>query len=375
MRFTYLPQMAIFSVAFLTPSISAEMQKEDKSCDYSDHSLLSLKSGEITIVNLNIGQTGRLQLFPAKNEVGFVWASTFRSVDILMTLNLQQNNLNEIGLKLKNIAQDPSLSLEEKNIQISSESEKIQSDLEKLGFTIKSFSMAPYQIFNETPAYIMWKDPDKYTKYVQGPLYYLENTMSYQSRLARGFSDIMKVNPDIITCQEIELGGTNGIDLSMAQEKLTETYPDYHSIKPKVNSDSYLITNVTYYNKKTIEDISNLHQGVLDTLRDKTKSFIKDPNKLLSHALKHRSTGEIYYVLNFHCDYGSMNTEGTWEVVRDLLSSTPGLIIVGDFNVQLKNRSFIEKAIDGLSVDSLILQTPEPEEIGNPTYDAIFIAR
>lgn len=59
--------------------------------------------------------------------------------------------------------------------------------------------------------------------------------------------------------------------------------------------------------------------------------------------------------------------------LNEILLNTPGIIVAGDFNVQLKNKSHFNIAIKDFKGSSVFLETPEPQDVGNPTYDAIFI--
>lgn len=337
---------------------------------FADHSILQLIVQDLLLKNLNVGQTGRLKMFPNGDNYTFNWSCTYRTMDVLELLRKTIPELNKLGNELVDIVRREELSVQERNVLLREKSEKLIPEIVKLGFNVKSFLMEPYSLFNPgVVSSTMLVNPDDY---LQGPNYFIEDTKSYEDRLLRAFGHLMVDSPDIISCQEIEYGLLNGINLSQAHTELAKLYPNYDSTAPRLKPEEYSCMTVTYYNKDTIEDVSTDHTEPLASLREKTKICVRDPVKLHAHAFKHLKTNKVYYVLNYHGDYGKLNTEEPWAIFRELLQTTEGLIVTGDFNVQIKNRHLIDNALEGLDVKSVILETPESKDF-NPTCDAIIV--
>ena len=340
---------------------------------FSDHNILSINANEIRLSNLNLGQTGKLKMFPRPD--GFAWSCTYRTVDILTRIQQHEKELLVIGNELLAIARTTELSIADRNDRIKTMSIQIIPKLEAMGFQVKSYIMEleTYGLFNKgANREDMLKNPEQY---LNGPGYYLEDSESYLNRLETAFSTLMLDRPDIIACQEIEFGTINGINFSHAQKQISERYPEYRCISNTVKDDGYDCLTVTYYNSNVVTPlIDSSNDEIVQhcaMLHEKVKEYVRDPSKLQILSFKHNNTGNIIYLINIHADYNKLNTPEPWSVLRELLQTYKNLIITGDFNVQLKNRHLIDNALENLHVKSVILKTPEPENF-NPTYDGIF---
>lgn len=98
----------------------------------------------------------------------------------------------------------------------------------------------------------------------------------------------------------------------------------------------------------------------------------KDETKLNVSAFIRRADSMVIFVVNIHAGYGPSNeSPKIYEQMALLLNRMPNLIIAGDFNVQEAKRDWFTPLFP---TQREILLTPEPEEIGNPTWDAVFMS-
>lgn len=342
--------------------------------DFSDHNVLSHNKTPTKVVQLNVAQLGRLKLFPnSSTEEGFNWSSTLRTVPILKLLGEKKDELSELGKRLFRIAQDESISsVSEKNEKMATEAENLKSELQLLGFTVKDFILSPHKIFNPTAnSKDLWQKPGEF---IHGPSYMLENIESYQKRMANAYYAMFKDTPDIVTAQEIELGELDGINFTDLFSSIMENYPVYSYEKPVLQAKGSVTTTMTFYNKKIFENVSNTHEYKINILRDAFKKMFADSDLSLQiHALKILEATEPFFVVNLHANYTLANKREAYKQLNEILLTNPGIIVAGDFNLQLKNRAYLNDAIEGFSGVCEFKETPEPQDVGNPTYDAIFI--
>ncbi len=338
-------------------------------CEYSDHSILKLETG-VKINQLNVAQLGRLQIFQ-NDEIpeGFNWSCTLRTVTILKQLISAKQDLVKLGLRLLVISGDSSLSLEEKNTLIEKESYVIFDDLKTLGFSVKSFKLVPNKLFNTgVSSNLLRQNPDDYVK---GPAFVLEDTASFSDRMENGFDEMFEDGPDIITAQEIELGESDGIDFTNIHNSMLGRRSLYDYVTPFTQDVLCGTTCVTYYNNHIFENVSLRYEDMLCDIKTKMKCFGDNDLKVVVVVLEHKHTGDIIIIVNIHADYTKANTEESWTVLRELFGCVRNLIVSGDFNLKLNNKSYFENAFADFEGRHTLLQTPEPVEIGNPTYDLI----
>ena len=103
----------------------------------------------------------------------------------------------------------------------------------------------------------------------------------------------------------------------------------------------------------------------------KLKCFTDSDLKLQTLALEEVQTGKILTIVNIHGDYPKSNTKEPWVILKNIFDNHPNLILCADFNLTLKNECYFRDAFVDFTGNYNILQTPEPVNIGNPTYDMI----
>ena len=335
--------------------------------DYSDHNIVYLKSGSITVKQLNVAQLGRFQIFPNENlPEKFNWSSTLRTRSILKKINDNKNQLIKLGKRLLIII-DQDLPLNIKNDKIEIESHLIMNELIKLGFDIKSFKMIPLKLFNpKASADQLHTNPDIYIK---GPTYVLENDDSFSKRMASCFEIMFKNKPDIVCAQEIEDGEVDNINFTNIFSNFTNMYPNYLSIKHNINY--YATMTCIYFNKDLFQDVSDKYDKYISKLLDQLKFFTDSSLKKIICCLKYVKTNEIFTIINIHADYPKANKIEPWYILRKILDENLNMIVCGDFNLQVKNKSYFCDAFVDFNGIYTICQTPESNDIGNPTYDLI----
>lgn len=336
--------------------------------EYSDHNILKLDTGLLKITQLNVAQLGRLQLFPNdKLPEKFIWSCTLRTVTILKLLIKVKHELIQLGFRLLAIVNNLNLSLVDKNINIEKESHIIFNELVNLGFSVKSFKMVPNKLFNPNVLpNILYQNPNDYLK---GPSFVLEDTNSFTHRMEKGFNIMFENNPDIITAQEVEFGDSDGINFTNVHNSLLKLHESYICVVPVVQLSGTLCS--TYYNKNVFDDISVNCTNMITELKTRMKCFGDSEWKTIVTTLKHKNTKKPFTIINIHADYSKSNNEGPWKILRDIVENTPNIIVCGDFNLTLNNKAYFENAFSTFKGHYIILQTPEPTEIGNPTYDLI----
>ena len=336
--------------------------------NYSDHNILNLNIGNLKLRQLNVAQLGRLQLF--SNEGKIVWSSTLRTTQILKLLVEKKELLNELSVKFLEYVNNPHHSLEEKNSMIEDHSKQCIPILIENGFTIKSLKMYPNKAFNPniSPA-LIHANPEAYIK---APYFVLEDNESFAHRMKKAFGKMFKCNSDIITCQEIEIGEADGINFSSTLESCVADSP-YTYVLPDINYQSSATIPLTFFHKGLFKDVSTdeKYLEMLNFLKKQIVVFGDSETKNQILLLQECKTLEVYPVVNIHADYPKSNTIETWKVFRQVFDQTPNLIVGGDFNLKLDNRSYFTDAFSDFKGRYTILKTPEPIDIGNPTYDLI----
>lgn len=336
--------------------------------DYSDHTVLKLDTGVLKVIQLNVAQLGRFQIFPNDRvPEGFNWSSTLRTATILKQLAQQKPELTKLGQRLLAIVNDSSLSLEDKNSLIAFEANSLLDDLRKLGFSVKSFEMAPNRLFNPgVSPNLLRENP---SAYVKAPAFVLEDTESFTNRMKAGFNVMLADGADLAVAQEVELGESDGIKFSHIHNSLVESYDSYDFISPVVKTSGTVC--VTYFNKGTFQNVSDKYESSLAELKSKLKCFGESDVKTIVVALEHHNTEKVFTVINIHAEYSKANTEMPWKVLRELFETVPNLVVSGDFNLTLANKCYFTDVFTDFEGKYTILQTPEPVEVGNPTYDLI----
>ncbi len=356
----------------ILPSETSEMENL-----YSDHTLFGLNDC-LKVNQLNVAQPNCMQFFANRFcPEGFNWSTVLRTPKMLQLIRANKDRLNALVPPLQEIAQRSDISLQEKNALMEDACLKLIPTIEAMAFPVKSLSMIPHKLFNAdaTPNELR-EFPERYIK---GPFYALEDAESYTSRLERAFADFMTDNPDFITTQEITLGIENHINYSEIHQQIAKRYVDYGYVMPDLINNNFITLNVTYFNKNKWADASESYPEHIAFIKEKMKCFGDSDVKNLVSAFKNNDTNEIWYVANIHADYGKANKLAgseaidPWLVLRELLLSTPRLIIAGDFNLQLKNINYLDSKVNDIGVLFTIMKTPESEDF-NPTYDAIFIS-
>ena len=351
--------------------INSEMASRDLlSNEYSDHSILKLDTKILKVNNLNVAQLGRFQLFP-NNEVpeGFSWESTLKTATMLIRLAEKKLELTELGHVLLTIAFSSDCSISEKNIIIGNASHLLLKELNQLGFPVKSFKMTTNKLFNPgVSRNLLSQNPDKY---IQGPSFVLEDTESFTGRMKAGFNAMFEDSPDIITAQEMEFGQSDGIDFSNIHSELLGLYSNYSFVTPAMESNATVAA--TYFRKDIFDNTSQRNPTLLTELKTRMKCFGDSDMKTTIVSLEHQITNKEFIVINIHADYSRANNEKPWKILRDLFNEIPNLIVAGDFNLTLKNESYFRDAFENFNGKYVILQTPEPVEIGRPTYDLILV--
>lgn len=355
------------------------MENDWVSNAYSDHTHMRL-SGAVSTSNLNAGEPGNFKMFP--NEIlPFVWSATYRHGMILENISTKKEDLTRLGQQFLNIVQDqdPTLSIAQKNAMIAHKANEIIPTLNSLGFPVKSFVMLPSKLFQPTvPPAELWKNPESDT-YLKEPSYFLENPDSYLQRSKLGYQISFEGNPDIVTLQEVALGNSDGLDLTGTFLETMKNYSDYEYKMPPMSGVKKIATPLTFYNKEVLCDVSNVCMPKITELREKMKAFQPDDAKIVIHALYHLMFRETIYVINIHGDYNYANNynprmkwtteNGPWDMLKELLNTTPNLIVAGDFNLQKQNKKYYDHVVDGFKGKHMLTQTPESV---NPTYDMIF---
>ena len=341
---------------------------EPLSNNYSDHSVLCMTVGPLKLRQLNVAQLGRLQMFPDR-EQGFTWSSTLRTAFILKQIAQKSPELRIIGSRLLDIAKSESLTISEKNSAIEVESLLVIIELNKIGFSAKSFKMSSSKLFNpDVLPNLLWQKPDDYIK---APSFVLEDSNSFSTRIENGFSVMFDDDDvDIVTAQEIEFGESDNIDFTAVHKSALDLHDSYNFVAPCMQKNATV--SATYF-KNIFDNVTDQNTCKLNELRAKMKCFNDSDLKILIIMLEHRQTKQVYTVVNVHAEYPKANSEGPWKVLREIFDDIANLIVCGDFNLMLKNKPYFENAFaDFIKQESghyCILQTPEPDDIGNPTYD------
>jgi hypothetical protein len=337
--------------------------------EYSDHTILRLNVDPIKIKQLNVAQLGRFQIFPHETH-GFNWSSTLRTPSILIKISQKKTDLDILGKRLITIASDANLTIKERTEKLEKESHDILIQLQKLGFDTKSFKMVSNRLFNPgvSPNLLREKPYD----YIMGPAFVLEDTDSFSNRMNQGFKLMLDDDADIITAQEVEFGESDGINFSEIHDSIMNKYNSYNYVTPTTQSN--MTTTVTYYKKTSFYDVSDKYENNIKDLKQKLMCFGDSNIKTTIIMLKHITMHKIHTVINIHADYSKSNTESPWKILRNMFDTIPDLIVSGDFNLTLKNESFFRNAFADFTGIYKILLTPEPPEIGNPTYDLIIIS-
>ena len=335
--------------------------------EYSDHTLLRLEHPDLKINQLNVAQLGRIEIFPNNRfPEGFYWSCKLRTPSILRQLAHYRAELVELGYILLAIANNSELNLEEKNKQIQEVSSTVITDkLRAMGFAVKDMTMWPNKLFNpNASSNAMMGNPHLFIK---GPSYVLEDTKSFTSRLQGSFKAMFESEPDLVTCQEIEFGQSDGINFTEVHNSLLPA--NYTCLKPRCNNATTLVS--TYYKTETFEDISTLYPAEIKLLTAGMGSFGDSDVKVHVTCLRRRVTDKIFFVANIHADYGKANKLEPWITLQSLFNEYTNLIVSGDFNLTIANKAYFEDTFKDFSGKYVLLQTPEPEDIGNPTYDLI----
>lgn len=346
----------------------ASQNFDDLSNGYSDHTLLVLNTEKMKISQLNVAQLGRFQIYPDDKDVnGCSWSSLLRTPSILTLISKKKRELTKLGQRLLLIVRDSDLSLKEKNVKLEVEAEKLIKEFNELGFAVKSFKMAPNRFFNQgVSPNLLWEKPEDY---INAPSFVLENVESFSARMKAAFAAIFADDVDIVTTQEMEFGESDGINFTDIHNSLVAGYESYDFVTPLANPSGTL--TATYFNRNTFSDVTKDSKPRFDDLKSKLKCFGESDTKSNILFLEHVRTKEMFTVVNIHAEYPKANSEAPWKILRDLFQTIPNLIVSGDFNLTLKNESYFRNAFTDFNGKYTILQTPEPVEIGNPTYDLI----
>lgn len=348
------------------------MASNQLSNEYSDHSILVFSvplskknTSTLLVKQLNVAQLGRMQLFPNnENDDGFNWSSTLRTVTLLKLLAEKKPELTKLGYRLLEIANDITMTVKERNEKIVAESTLIMKEMNELGFPLKSFKMLPSRLFNPGVS----RD-DLYSKadqYVQSPAYVLEDSESFGARMRMGFKEMFNDNPGIVCIQEMETGTVDGIDFDSIHNEIMQNYPMYEAIKSPLREAEHTI--FTYY----LKDKFN-YLGSSVALRGMLKCFCESSHKIQVSLLEHVESGKVFTVGNIHAEYMRSNTKEPWFTLREMFDSIPNFIMCGDFNLKPVNESYFSDAMynDHFGGKYKLLLTPEPKDVGNPTYDLI----
>ncbi|CAK7994575.1 Hypothetical protein POVR1_LOCUS99 [uncultured virus] len=336
--------------------------------EYSDHTVLKLKTDSLSITQLNVAQLGRFQLFPNERVTeGFNWSSTLRTVTILKQLAEKKPELTVLGFRLLAIANDPEKSVAEKNASIKSEAVKLLVEINDLGFSVKSFRMNPSKLFNKgVSPNLLWATPDNY---IQSPDFVLEDTESFHQRMKAGFDVMLSDGADIVAAQEMEFGTADGINFTEVHDGLLQTYELYDVVTP--DEKRLATTTATYFRKDIFKNVTADHLEAEKDLKTELKCFGESDLKTHVVFLEHLASKKVVAVVNIHADYSKANTEVPWKTLRGLFNKHQNLIVSADFNLTLANEQFFRGPFEDFKGQYTILPTPEPVGIGNPTFDLI----
>jgi hypothetical protein len=340
---------------------------EELSNEYSDHTVLYLPKTNPRYSQLNFAPRGNLQMFPPdKLSEPCVWASTLRTPTILKQLAAKKPELSKLGTRLLTFRDAP-LSLKDKNDVIESESHNVKDELNKIGLSVKSFSMSPSKLFNPgTSANDLRNYPNNYIK---SPSFVLEDINSFTNRLVAGFEVLLKDGVEIATAQEVELGESDGINFSEIHNSIFRKYNSFKCVTCNVPMSGTVCA--TYYRKDIYKNVSKGYGYFISVIKNKLKCFTESDSKILVVALKKISTKELFMVVNLHADYPRANNQSSWYTLKELFETVPNLLISGDFNLTLANESHFRNAFSSFKGEYSMIETPEPVEIGDPTYDFI----
>jgi len=272
--------------------------------------------------------------------------------------------LVELGFQLLNIAKDPSLTIKEKNIKISNESILIMHEMNKLGFPLKSFKMIPSRLFNPgVHRDLLFGSPHDY---IQSPAYVLEDSESFSMRIKLAFRELFNDNPDIVCIQELETGRVDDVDFDEINYEVMSNYPNYEFIKSPLKESEHTI--FTCYCKDKFNFLTSCSK-----LKETFKCFSDTNHKIQFSLLENILTGKVYTIGNLHADYSKSNTKEPWHIMRNTFDIIPDLIICGDFNLKPINESYFSETMynNHFGGKYKLLLTPEPPNIGNPTFDMI----
>lgn len=219
----------------------------------SDHTPFRLEgelgSIQTSVVQLNVAQSGKLQLFVNGEQP--VWSSTLRTVHNLRTLaaDATKEALGGFFDRIRVIATDDSRSIDVRNGAIQEAAIEFLISLGGLGFSVKSVEMTPSKFFNPgvKPADLK-KNPDQYIKQ---PSFLLEDAASFQARMIENGRISFKDNPDFVTMQEVEL--QDGVE-SLALTAILSQGPGYAPVIPAGLSKEALSSSaVTFYDSQKYE--------------------------------------------------------------------------------------------------------------------------
>lgn len=356
--------------------LAGQLSYSSEEVVYSDHTLFTVQGNDpaVSVAQLNTAQLGVLKIFPGDQPGQFNWSCVYRTPHYLQLLQDHKKTLNILANKLLKIALDQSLSLEHKNKKITEKSNKIIKDLCEIGFPVKGIIMDVSKAFNPcVDPNDLWKTPDLYVK---GPSYIIEDTNTHGERLEQGYKAIFMDSPDIATVQEVQFGESFDIDFTKIHDGIMENYPQYSFTVPTITKGNkkYISHAITYFNNTIFTDVSDEYRHKIQELMKTFQCFGAKNERIQVHALAHLVSNLTYFVVNIHANYTDANKTEPYGILNKTLLETPRLIVAGDFNLKRENESHFATAIQNYSGVHKICITPEPQNIGNPTYDAIFIS-
>lgn len=357
---------------------NASEYSEIKEVKCSDHRKFSIMIPGLDLKAslLNTAQFGVVKVFPGNEDGTLTFSAVYRDPKYLSILHHKKADIHESVVRpLFAVAKDHSYdSMPKRNEQMEKVSRGLIPLLQELGLPVTEIKMGPLAAFNPgVESKDLWANPENY---IAGPSFWYENDTTHRERIKSCYNILFEGMPAVALAQEVQFGKSFDIDFTDLHQTIMEQYPNYHYTNPVIDlkKQSYTTCSVTYYDKTVLEDVSEEFATELDSFKGDFKNKLgTNDDRLVVSALKHLATGTVYKVVNLHAIYAKANQEAVYPWLNGLFKENQHLIVGGVFNLQAKNVAFTNQIQTGDDIRAVWGLTPEPADVGNPTFDGIIV--
>lgn len=330
----------------------------------ADHELVVL--GETANINV-CGQPHRIGCFPYKKDGEF----KVRFSPILRTeenFQLTEKLDSECGVLegILNADHDSAASFNKAVSDWANESAK------RYGFP--GVLMRPAKLFNPEASRSSMSEHPESCKQI--PAFELESEAGYLARMeviGAKLRHSTASESDFFLLQEIETDHDQGSSAGLAKlmeglgrGELKAVYPSL----PKAGKGAAAVT--LYDGNKYTEVTDTQVVKVANTIRYKLLSAFDMDEKVKCNvvALQPNGSDKLKFVANIHADYAVKPVIDPYQKINSLLDTVPGLVVGGDFNLQLASAELMNAATyGGFGFQMATRPTPETR---TPTMDAVF---